>query len=93
MRPEVSALPSIIGPASVLLRPQKSHNTAGCAGYELPSVVTLFTPHRHHGANRDAASGPKQAPMIFSNGSGFEGGEKFPYLFIDSGRLGQEIAT
>ena len=42
-----SALPSIIGPASALFRPQKSHNTGGWAGYELPSVVTLVTPHRN----------------------------------------------
>src|SRR5271170_321792 len=45
----ISALPSIIGPASALLRPQKSHSTEGCAGDELSSVVTLVTPHRNRG--------------------------------------------
>ncbi len=39
-----SAAPSIIGPASALFRPQKSHRTGGCAGAELSSVVTLVTP-------------------------------------------------
>src|SRR5580704_18221295 len=45
----ISALPSIIGPASALFRPQKSHSTGGCAGDELSSVVTLVTPHRNRG--------------------------------------------
>ncbi len=47
-----SALPSIIGPARALFRPQKSHSTGGCAGDELSSVVTLITPHRNRGPKK-----------------------------------------
>jgi len=48
-----SAAPSIIGPASALFRPQKSHSTRGCAGDELSSIVTLVTPDQRQRSARD----------------------------------------
>ena len=49
----ISAVPSIIGPASALFRPQKSHSTGGCAGDELSSVVTLVTPDQRERNAKD----------------------------------------
>jgi hypothetical protein len=53
-----SALPSIIGPASALFRPQKSHRTGACGKDELSSVVTVVTPHRSR------ESGNKHRPTL-----------------------------
>ena len=49
----ISALPSIIGPASAVFRPQKSQSTGGCPGEGRSSVVTLSTPDRNHCRNRN----------------------------------------
>src|SRR5271167_2263931 len=70
----ISALPSIIGPASALFRPQKSHSTGGCAGDELSSVVTLVTPHRNRGPKQgrrragDQNGDTPQAYQLFRTG-------------------------
>jgi hypothetical protein len=66
----ISALPSIIGPASALFRAQKSHSTGGCVGDELSSVVTLVTPHRNQGLKQGRSGAGTRTGTLLKHTSG-----------------------
>src|SRR5690242_9945274 len=75
----ISARPSIIGPASALFRPQKSHSTGGGAGDELSSVVTLVTPNGNHEPKQARSYRPKP-------GRSRAGDQTGPFLNHTNGR-------